>query len=276
MSRLFGCVCNEPERLKCALAGAREALVADAAPDGWGLAFFQGGEVLLQRHPKPAGPVDFYAAVRDLRTDYVVGHVRERKAVPKLENTQPYRFRAWVFAHTGPIDRFDAIQAGVLDSIPDFLRRNIRGQTDSEHVFHLFLAFLHDDGKLDDPNLGVTDAQSGLRATAAMLDRLVGAAGGQPSGFNAVLTNGRIMLAVRRGAPMWWRRTDGVLDCPLCREEARLNSDRRRVAHEHLRSVLVASEPRKLGPDGWEEVPDSGILAITRDLKTTVSPLRAE
>ena len=42
MSRLFGVMCNEPEHLKCALVDAREALVAEGAPDGWGLAFFQG------------------------------------------------------------------------------------------------------------------------------------------------------------------------------------------------------------------------------------------
>src|SRR3990170_1236754 len=104
MSRLFGCMCNEPERLRCALYPARDALVATGAPDGWGLAFFQGG------------------------------------APAKLENAQPFRFRQWVFCHSGAVERFAAIQTGMLESVPDFLRRNIRGQTDSEHVFHLFLA----------------------------------------------------------------------------------------------------------------------------------------
>lgn len=275
MSRLFGCMCNEPERLSCALHAARDALVAENAPDGWGLAFFQGGEVLLQRHPKPASQVDFYGAVRDLRTDYVVGHVRDPGgAKAKLENTQPYRFRHWVFAHSGAIDRFDAIHAGVLEAIPDFLRRNIRGQTDSEHVFHLFLAFLHDDGKLDDPNLTVHDAQAALRATSTMVDKLLGAAGGRTNGFNLIVTNGRIMLAARRGLPMWWRRQNGVADCPLCREPGR---ERHRVMHEHLRSVLVVSEPKKLGPSpGWEEVPDGSIVSITRDLEGSVAPLCTE
>lgn len=286
MSRLFGVTCNEPERMRCALHAAREALVADAAPDGWGLAFYQGGEVLLQRHPKPAGAVDFYQAMQDLRTDYVIGQVREPGVQAKLENTQPYRFRSWVFAHSGTLERFEAIQAGMLESIPDYLRRNIRGQTDSEHLFHLFLAFLHDEGKLDDPNLGVTDAQNALRDTAGMIDRLVRAAGGQPGALNLMLSNGRVLLALHRGLggvarPLWWRRTNGIYDCPLCRDKANSYSgderraDRRRVGHEQLRSVLIVSEPRKLGPEiggGWEQVPDNSIVSVARDLTAAIVP----
>ena len=148
MSRLFGVMCNEPEHLKCALLDARESLVAESAPDGWGLAFFQGGEVLLQRNPKPvSGDVDFYNAIRDLRTDYVIGHVRDPGGeVAKLENTQPFRFRTWVFAHSGTVARLEAVRGEVSEFVPDFLRRNIRGETDSEQLFHLYLAFLHDAG----------------------------------------------------------------------------------------------------------------------------------
>src|SRR5262245_4891506 len=219
MSRLFGVMCNEPEHLKCALVDAREALVAEGAPDGWGLAFFQGGEVLLQRNPKPvSGAVDFYAAVRDLRTDYVIGHVRDPGGEkPKLENTQPFRFRTWVFAHSGTIERFPAVSKEVVEFIPDFLRRNLRGETDSEHLFHLFLAFLHDAGKLDDPQISIADAVSAIRATSAMVDRLVSQAGGTPGATNMIAANGRVMLAMRRGRPMHLYQQHGVQDCRVCR-----------------------------------------------------------
>jgi glutamine amidotransferase len=278
-------MCNEPERLRCALYPARDALVATGAPDGWGLAFFQGGEVLLQRHPKPvAGPLDLYAALKDLRTDYVVGNVRDPGGAPaKLENTQPFRFRQWVFCHSGAVERFAAIQTGMLESVPDFLRRNIRGQTDSEHLFHLFLAFLHDAGKLDDPNISVGDAVSAVRATTAMLDRLVTSAGGAAPPTSVVLANGRLLLAERRGRPMWLRRQSGVADCRVCRELHPADgqgpgAERRRYTHEHLRSVLLVSEPQKIGPagDGWEEVPDGAIVAVARDLATSTHPLRAD
>jgi len=82
MSRLFAYMGNDQDRVKCALYPARKSLVADGAAkdsfDAWGLGFYQGGEVLLQRRPKPpTEPVDFYALVKDLRTDMIIGHVRQ-------------------------------------------------------------------------------------------------------------------------------------------------------------------------------------------------------
>src|SRR5688572_23250792 len=114
MSRLFAVVINDPQRLACALYPTREALVARSAPEGWGLACYQGGEVLLQRHPKPRpAPLDFFQQVKDLRTDYVVGHVMDPGTVSKLENTQPFRFRSWVYAQSGGVELAEA-RAAIL------------------------------------------------------------------------------------------------------------------------------------------------------------------
>src|SRR5262249_25554195 len=160
--RLFGFVINDAQRVACALYPAREALVVASAPEGWGLASYQGGEVLLQRHPKPVvGPLDFYRAAREQRTDYMVGHVRDGGTPAKLENSQPFRFRWWVFARSAAASSSPGAgqpgAAGVLEHVPDFLRRNIRGQDPAEILFHLFLSFLHDANRLDDPNVKPND-----------------------------------------------------------------------------------------------------------------------
>src|SRR6185503_7145379 len=144
MSRLFAVVINDPQRLACALYPTRETLVARSAPEGWGLASYQGGEVLLQRHPKPlTAPLDFFQQVRDLRTDYIVGHVGDPGTQAKLENAQPFRFRSWVYAQSGGSPRLTDVRAAILEHVPDFLRRNIRAQSTAEHLFHVVLAFLH-------------------------------------------------------------------------------------------------------------------------------------
>jgi predicted glutamine amidotransferase len=276
MIRLFAYVGNEPERIKCALYPAREALVTDIGenPDGWGLGFFQGGEVLLHRQPKAQpGQVDFYSRLRELRTDVVVGHVREATVgkAQKLENTHPFRFRSWLFAHSGTVASFEAVKGELLESVPDFLRRNIRGNTDSEHLFHLFLAFLHDGGKLEDPNITTDEASAAMRATVAFIERLSHGAGGGKSELNLVATNGRILLAVRHGRPMGLIRTTGIADCPVCREEGRA-PDERRIAHDLLRSVLVLSNGEL--PAGFENLPESSILSINHSIQTQIAPLR--
>jgi len=279
MSRLFAVVINDPQRIACALHPTREVLVARSAPEGWGLASYQGGEVLLMRHPKPlARELDFFQQVRDLRTDYVVGHVGEPGTQGKLENTQPFRFRSWVFAQSGGAQRLADARAGLLEHVPDFLRRNIRAQAAAEHLFHVVLAFLHDAGKLDDPNLRLADATAALRGAMLLAQRLTAGAEPEATAMNVVLTNGRILLAARSGRPLFVRQVSGIADCQLCGASLPEDSrrDRRRVSHEHVRAVLVASEPAKIAAEGWEEVPDATIVGVTRDLGKTLLSLKAD
>ncbi|MSP15522.1 MAG: class II glutamine amidotransferase [Myxococcales bacterium] len=269
MTRLFGVTCNEPERLPCALHSARAALTADTAPHGWGLGFYQGGEVLLQRHPKPAGRVDFHGVLTSLKAEYAIGHVREAGFPAKLENTQPFRFRQWVFAHSGALADSDLLRGSLSSAIPDFLCRNIRGGTDSELIFHLVLSYLHDAGRIDDSGLPAAEAGRALADAVRAVQRFAAQAGAAPPGLDLVLTNGRILLAVRSGRPMWWRRTNGLADCAPCREQAR-----RPVAHEHLRAILVVGDPAVIEPGlGWEELPDGTLLQVTRDLQVSAASL---
>jgi glutamine amidotransferase len=283
MSLLFGYMANEPERIACALQPVRAALTVDVGrnPDGFGIGFFQGGEVLLQKRPKtPPGVVDFYELLRGLRTDVALGHIRAATVgtTQKNENTHPYRFRSWLFAHSGTLPRFDAIRDELLESVPDFLRRNIRGETDSEHIFHLFLAFLHDAGKLDDPNLSVDTARNAARATLAFLDRLASDVGGGPSDLAMIATNGRQMIAISRGKPMAMRKVDGIVDCPVCRERVDPGGrDPKRVVHEHLRAVLlVANGAQTLDGPGVSAVPDGSIVTITHAVVAEIAPLKVE
>ena len=49
---LFACMCNQPQRLSAALAPVRSVLLAQPPVSRWGLAYSQGGDVLLVRTPK--------------------------------------------------------------------------------------------------------------------------------------------------------------------------------------------------------------------------------
>jgi len=271
---------NEPERLRCAIYPVRSQLVwrQDRQPDGWGLGFYQGGEVLLQKRPRPApGPIDFYALTKGLRTDCIVGHVRLATVGKqgRSENTHPYRFRSWLFAHHGTVDKFAALRPAITEHIPDFLRRNIRGQTDSEHMMHLFLAFLHDGGKLDDANLPASEAASALGGMLQVVDRFTTEAGGTPSAHTMIVTNGRVMVAARRGAPLHYYRIKGIADCSLCREtQVDFANESRRVPHEHLRGVAVIDGEAAPGAP-WETIPEASAVSVSHDLTFEVKSLGA-
>jgi glutamine amidotransferase len=285
MSRLFAFVCNDPDRVRCALAPAERLLVATPDPgsqgfDGWGIGFYQGGEVLLQRRPKSSmEPVDLFSVARELRTDTLIGHVRQGTTGPsKNENTHPFRFRSWLFAHHGTVPSFERVREELLGQVPDFLRRNIRGQTDSEHLFHLLLAYLHDAGKLDDPHVRMETVVDAVRATMAHVDRALVAAGHDPAQMEcaAAVTNGRVLLATRRGKPVHILRIDGILDCPVCREAPQFGRDLKRIDHEHLRSVLIVADAPPDPAPPFHVLPDDHLVTVARDLTVTELPLKAE
>src|SRR6185312_6094087 len=85
----------------------------------------------------------------DVRADVVLGHVRSATVgTLRTENTHPFRYRQWLFAQTGTLSQFDSIRDRLMASVPEFLRGGIRGETDAEILFHVFLSFLHDRGRL--------------------------------------------------------------------------------------------------------------------------------
>lgn len=280
MSRLFAYMGNDSDRVACALYPARSALsvpttAGSAAVDSWGIGFYQG-EVLLQRRPKaPSEVLDFYSVAKGLRTDAILGHARiGTVGTPKNENTHPFRFRSWMFAHHGTIPRFAEIRTDLLGDIPDFLARNIRGQTDSEVFFHLFLSNLQKVNKLDEGRTSTGNVQEALRATLRRIAELSGLDAWGTADCVAAVTNGRILVVSRHRAPLSVHRVQSISDCPVCRESQVHFGRQKKIEHEHLRTVLVVADApaqATTGP-GWQEVADDHFLAVDHDLRVEVTP----
>lgn len=270
MSRLVAYLANDASRLACALYSSRSALVAPieglAPPvDSWGFGFYQD-EILLQRRPKPpSAPVDFYDAVHALRTDAFIGHVRAGTVgKPKNENTHPFRFRSWLFAHHGTLPAFEAHRAAVLELVPDFLRRNIRGETDSEVLFYVVLTELMKTNRLDDSTLSTSIVSDAVRTALQKVDDILGSAAAEMECALA-LTNGRILCATRRRCPVSLCQIGPIHDCPVCRESALSSqkADARKIDHEHLRAVLlVAAAATPLAGPGWRDLAEGTLLCV--------------
>src|SRR5215471_6161425 len=208
--------------MACALFSARNALYSRGPhkPDGWGLGFVQGGDVLLQKRPRSdTAEVDLYGLVKDLRADALVGRVGLGEGNTSAEDADPFRFRSWLFGTDGLVRPagFENVREKMLESIPAFLRRNIRGKSPAEHIFHLFLAFLHDAGILDLPSPSPSAVHGALRNSVAFLDRLLAGAGSESIQLALVATNGRCFVATNCAYPMRFLHVEGISDCPVCR-----------------------------------------------------------
>lgn len=259
MSQLFGCICNQPERLMRALTPVRHVLHCEETVTRWGLGYVQAGEVLLSRHPRRVqGDFDFFAALGDLKSDYVIGYAATDDNFGGTLNTQPFRFRTWMFAQDCYVDDFGAVSAQLVERIPAYLRRNIKGKSPAEVLFHMFLAALSDSAPLDNPNLDSRFAREAARDSLTTFRSVVEKAGLKASIGNLVLSNSRSMLAVRNDAPLFLRRL-------------RQQDDPKRPDTE-FKSVLVVAN-NSLPGEGFEELPAGHVLAISRNVTTDILPL---
>jgi len=263
--KLFACMCNQPQRLSAALAPVRSVLIAQPPVSRWGLAYTQGGDVLLVRTPKAsAQPVDLAGPLAHISTDCAIAQavVDDRGDAPGgTDNTPPFRFRRWMYAQSGR-PNLDEAAPRLLEHIPEYLRRNLKGRTPGELIFHLFLAMLHDEGNIDDPNLPAAATRCALAATIRLVmaeqARSSSAGAGSPTG-NVALSNGRSMVIARLEDPLRLRRL--------------WVTGERGERDESFRGVILVSggdgDPR----DGFEDVPAQRAVLVSRDLQVSFADL---
>lgn len=279
MARLFGLIGNRADLAGRVLAAEPDALrvrVRDAgSPLGWGLGFYQGGEVLMRRRPIDDRPstIEIGQASADVRADVILGHVRSATVgALRTENTHPFRYRQWLYAQTGTLPSFDAIRDRLSASVPEFLRPSIRGETDAEILFYVFLSFLHDAGRLNDAAVEPARVRDALRSSVVVVDSLAAEVSGAPANVNVMVSDGERIYALHRGQAMGYRVFAGKNDAEaLIGDDATLRRKTPELAQMHF--CLLASDfdddfsMASSGPAAssrWKVVEDRAIVTVER------------
>jgi len=111
--------------------------------DGWGVAFYEGGDAVVIREPDAAHDSLHLRFLQEhpVRTDVAIAHVRRATVGGRrLANTQPFRRelggRVHVFAHNGDLARIDRAARGAVHRFRPI------GDTDSEWAFLVLLELL--------------------------------------------------------------------------------------------------------------------------------------
>ena len=270
MARLFAIIGNRPDLTARALTFEAEALRARStgAPLGWGLGFYQGGEVLIRRRPiDERQELDVSALAADVRADLLIGHVRHATVgALRTENTHPFRYRQWLYAQTGTVSDFEQIRDRLVGSVPEFLRGGIRGETDAEVVFHVFLSFLHDAGLLSDGAVEASVIREALRSSLAVIDGITAEVGTEPAKLNLMVSNGEQIVALHRSdGPMCVRTLAGKTDAEaVIGDDPQLRRKIPELARVHF--TIAASDFDAPPPNGrWKAVPTSAILTMSCD-----------
>jgi len=271
MSVALAVLTSDPNLVRCELhrlEGQVTLQGEEGRSNAVGIGAYAQDDVLLRRFPRDAD-LTLESLAPPHETEALLFHGRRLPVGLSLEeNTQPFRSRRWLFAHQGRLEDFADIRAGLLDEVPDFLKRQIRGETDSEVAFALFLKRLWETGHADDPRLPAEVAGRLLVETGKHLSQASARAGAAlTSTVNLIATNGYILVATRLGGqPLYYTRLEGTDRCEVCGLTPETPETQPGVAaHRRRRSVVVASHLKR--PAGWVELAEGTVLTVGADLQ---------
>ena len=269
MVQLLAVMATDAEHMPSLLYSLRHVLQCPNAEgsDVWGLGYYADNRALTKR--KPGGLLEdrtFFELASDVRSSVIVASVHGN--AKETQHAPPFRFRRWLFSPSGDISALASLRAKILDALPGFIRSEIREASPGELAFGMFLRELHDKGVLDDPTTEGTVLASALSRTNHAMKMLAEEAGIDVPSVNFAATNGRVLLASRRGPALHWRRQEGLEAVP----EGPLDDDLHNVqlvveALKRFRAVIVCAGMDAPSAD-WTAVPEDAVLWTDRSLQT--------
>jgi glutamine amidotransferase len=211
-----------------------------------------------------------------VRAACVLAHVRGVKYSPSVEislqNVHPFQFEGlpWALAHNGELCGMEEMKPRLLAHIrPQFLS-GIRGTTDSEWIYALFVS------QLRDPHAPASEEEvfRALERTLSILREVRAEIGvNVSSSANLFIANGRQLAALRYSFDFGRYPTESVervhesglsflsLWYTLGRDYAMHEGEWRMTGGaERADSILVASEPLTRDTSFWAELPEYGAL----------------
>lgn len=189
MCELFGFSSARPGRAGRALARfrLRGGRTADN-PDGWGLAYLDGGRFRLYKQPRAGASSALFAQLgKSVRSELILAHVRKARypRVNSFANTHPFLEpccgKEWVFAHNGLVPAVVEVERANRSAVC-----RPAGDTDSEHAFcHLLSEIAR---HFDTVSAG--EGRGWFEALAAVSELI--ASSGK---FNFLLSDGEYLIA---------------------------------------------------------------------------------
>ncbi|MEW6074590.1 MAG: class II glutamine amidotransferase [Planctomycetota bacterium] len=232
--------------------------------DGFGVAWYSPrGVPGLFRSVTPAwNNANLASLARVVESTCILAHVRAATQIQSVGevNCHPFVSARYAFMHNGDLGGFPRLRRALIERLSDERFAGLQGQTDSEHVFALMLDRLASRGAGAGAEVLALAFREALAEALALSRRL---APGEPSDFNAVLTDGEAAVVSR-----FTTRTDYAgesLHWSCGRRYACENGIcRMRAPEAPGPAVLVSSERLSEDPD-WAVVPKNHLLLVSPD-----------
>lgn len=235
--------------------------------DGFGVGWYApelSEEPALFRSVSPAwNNQNLKHLARVTRSGCVLAHVRAASpgSIVSEANCHPFAHGRFAFMHNGSVGGFAALRRALLAELSDEAFALVRGSTDSEHLFALFV---------DEHAKAAGVAERAERMAAALeasVARLLALAEArsvkEPHHLNLAVTDGSAAAVTRfttasdlePGSLYWHQGMRYLCVGNACRMVA---------PDAHGGAVLVCSEPLSADP-GWHRVPRNHVVLVRED-----------
>ncbi|MCE3045584.1 class II glutamine amidotransferase [Legionella sp. 16cNR16C] len=238
--------------------------------DGFGLGWY------IRQDETPALFTSLFPAWNDRNLSYLstkiessvfFAHVRAASTGGISQfNCHPFLFEHWMFMHNGWIPHFDKIKRQLQDLLDDDIFSWIKGSTDSELVFALFLQLAK---KYDSPNF--VDIVSTIQETFRIINSLVKKNTKKSSHLNICITDGKRLAATRYCSSKRVKPETMYLSLGK-----RVNPQKRQIILENKITapyIVIASEKLSKSELEWQPIPANNCVIIESNLKLSFHAL---
>ena len=232
---------------------------------GWGVADYPDGVPVVEKQTWAAFEGEhFTKAAARVYAHTVVAHVRRATVGPiSFENTHPFHYGRWIFAHNGTLPGFEDVRFKLLENMDPLHRSEIWGETDSEHIFRYLLSLF-----LQHPETGLYETvRLGLEQ---IVDWCREVAPEKEIGLNIVLTDGERLVGSRLNRSLYHLHRDHLHTCTIC-GKTHVHHDPK----QDYRAIEVASEPVTFD-EVWTEVPNGVVYSISPEIEMEMQALSVD
>jgi len=197
-------------------------------------------------------------------------HVRAASTGDVSElNCHPFYHDRLLFMHNGSIHGFETIKRYLRQLLSDKIYEGLKGQTDSEHFFALFLEIF----KQKKYSYTAEDIAKALQEAIDTLENLKAKHNAQgPTYLNVVISDGSNTVAVRFSTD-----PTGKSRSLHCAEGSEFKYDHGKChivkSGKKTGAVLIVSEKLTSYKAEWNDIPLNHMVLVHDDLTTQVKPL---
>lgn len=206
--------------------------------DGFGVSWYntEHDKIGAYKSFRPAwNDPNFYNLVHMIETNTFLAHIRAAtKGDVSYHNSHPFSYKKWTFVHNGDIQGFAQIKKDIINLLDEEIYLNIKGSTDSEHLFMLIMQY-HCIEKLKMPAAIKKSMQIFLKLQNKLDSE-------QTALINIALTNGEHLYATKY--------TYGHID----------PNSLYYCHNQNENGLFISSEPLQFPDDNWISVGNQQLL----------------